>query len=259
MAVNQHLTGTDLSVVIPAFNEVQRLPLYLEELRRYFGTGYKLRVEIIVVDDGSSDGTPQLVRAAARDFPVPLRCISHATNQGKGAAVRTGVFEAAGKLVLFADADGSTPISEESTLRRLIREGSDVAVGARLSKGANIRRSVVRGVGSFVVSSLVRCVLDTGVKDTQCGFKMFRRPVARRAVSAQQEDRFAFDIELLVICRRLGFLVAETPISWVEKQGSKVSFLDTLDIARATWRIRRRYCRKPLSSADYHIHRYVKK
>lgn len=212
--------NTFLSVVIPAYNEARRLPRYLDAIRDYFERSGSGDHEVIVVDDGSRDGTAEEVLRRSKGWPR-LRLIRHATNRGKGAAVRTGMLAAAGRLLLFADADGATPIEEEARFREVIeRGGADLAVGSR--RTALSRRAWHRRLVGRAFSVAVRTVLPMPACDTQCGFKMFRRGPGIDLFSSCREDAYLFDLEVLAMAARRGYRVAEVDIRWDEVPGSKV-------------------------------------
>lgn len=230
----------DLTIVIPAFDEVERLPAFLASIRDYFAGPLGEGVEVIVVDDGSRDGTGALVRSLSESWGG-LVLIEHATNLGKGAAVRDGVLAAHGELVLFADADGATPICEERKLREAIVAGADVAIGSRI-KGRAIERSRrwYRGLFGWVFAELVRNLLSLPVLDTQCGFKMFRRKTGQQLFDACRENGYLFDIDVLLRSVQLGLTVAEVPVSWSDRSGSKVRLVhDSVRMLCGLIRIRR--------------------
>lgn len=229
----------DLSVVIPAFNEASRLTPAVEDLLTYL-RGRHLEFELIVVDDGSRDGTAALVAqlsAASRE----VRLIRLAANQGKGYAVRTGVLNSTGRLVLFADADGATPAGELARLEAAIASGGDVAIGSRALASDEVRvqarwyrRLVGRAFHLLVTSLTVK-----GVRDTQCGFKLFRGPVAHDLFSRMRMSGFSFDVEVLLMAQRQGYRVAEVPVNWMHVPGSRVSLIrDSLRMARDLFIIR---------------------
>jgi dolichyl-phosphate beta-glucosyltransferase len=231
-----------LSLVLPAYNEASRLPPYLASIHRHLQRRYGDRYEVIVVDDGSDDGLDRVLEQTAAGWPQ-LRWIRHAQNQGKGAAVRTGMLAARGQLVLFADADGATPIEEESRLAAVCRAGADLAVGSRLVAAAGARRSRnwLRGLAGRVFAMLARRLLGLSVRDTQCGFKMFRGEVARHVFSLVRERGFLFDLEVLGLARRLGYTMVEVPIDWAEVPGGHFSPARQLPKLLADlWRILRR-------------------
>jgi dolichyl-phosphate beta-glucosyltransferase len=232
----------DLSVVIPAYNESHRLPPYLALVRRYLEAGYPDRYEVIVVDDGSQDGLANVLAQAGADWPQ-LRSIAHPENQGKGAAVRTGVLASQGRLVLFADADGATPIEEERRLAEAIARGADVAVGSRLlaAPGVHRSRAWARGLAGRLFAAVARRLLGLSIRDTQCGFKMFRAEPARRLFSLAREPRYLFDLEILALAVRLGYRIEEVPVNWREVPGGHLHLARELPkVAGDLWRIRRR-------------------
>jgi len=230
-----------ISLVIPAYNESQRLPSYLEAVRGYFDEHYAGDYEVIVVDDGSRDGTSDAIESLAADWPE-LAVMRHPVNRGKGAAVRTGMLAGRGAALLFADADGATPIGQECKLAGAIRSGADLAVGSRLTASADVtrRRSFARGLTGRLFAAVARRWLRISVRDTQCGFKMFRREVGRELFSMGEESGYLFDLELLVLAGRLDYRIAEVPIDWSDVPGSHLSPIKELPrILQALWRLRR--------------------
>jgi len=220
--VNTKLT---VSVVIPAYNEEQRLPPYLESIREHFDGDVVGCYEVIVVDDGSTDGLADELKRTAEQFPQ-LRIVSHAENRGKGAAVRSGVAAARGRYVLFADADGATPIEEERRLRTPLQADADIAIGSRRVASAEVQRNrhPLRGLVGKSFAGLARLMLGLSVRDTQCGFKMFRHEVAARLFPQMREEGYYFDLELLILADRCGYRVIEVPINWADQPGSRMSF-----------------------------------
>ena len=240
-----------LSLIIPAYNEAQRLPPFLECVRRYLADHYPGSHEVIVVDDGSMDATAEIVRSLCERWPE-LRLLVHSENQGKGAAVRTGMLAAEGDVLLFADADGATPISEERRLRLAIDAGADIAVGSRLiaAEGVHRQRNWCRAVVGRLFSRFARWIVPVPVHDTQCGFKMFQREVARRLLLMSQEQGYVFDLELLALADRLEYWIAEVPICWTEIPGSKLSMTrDWKRILADLWHLRRRLAQMRRSAA----------
>jgi dolichyl-phosphate beta-glucosyltransferase len=232
----------DLSIVIPAFNEEARLGGTLEGYLRYCrDTGR--RVELIVVDDGSLDRTSSVVNSFAADHPE-VRLIRLAENQGKGQAVRSGVVNAQGKLILFADADSATPLAEIESLQAAIDAGADVAIGSRAlgDESVRIKARLHRRVIGRVFHRLVELLAVHGVKDTQCGFKLFRGPVAHDLFSRMRIRGFSFDVEVLMMAQRGGYRIAEVPVNWTHQPGSKVNLVtDSARMLRDLFVIRRRY------------------
>ncbi len=216
----------DVSVVIPAYNESRRLPPYLGDVRSYFGRAGLRGYEVIVVDDGSDDGIGDLVAAMSATWPE-LRLERQERNRGKGAAVRRGVLAAKGRLILFTDADGATPIEEEAMLRREIEAGADLAVGSRLLEtgATNTYRRWHRKLIGRGFATLVRLLLAVSVRDTQCGFKMFRGEVGYRLFESCREERYLFDLHVLSLATRLGYRIREVPVRWRDMPGSKMHLL----------------------------------
>jgi len=230
------------SLILPAYNEADRLPPYLASVRAHLAATFPDAHEVLVVDDGSMDGTGERVAGMTAQWPA-LRLVTHTQNQGKGAAVRTGMLAACGQLRLFADADGATPISEERRLRAAIEAGADVAVGSRLIRAADVRRERhwFRRLAGRSFTAIVRCLLPTGVRDTQCGFKMFRREAAERLFAVSRESGYVFDLELLALAQRRGFRVTEVAVNWSEVPGSKMRMVrESRRMLAGAWRIRRR-------------------
>jgi len=217
-----------LSVIIPAYNEAGRLPPYLASVRTYLDAHYPDGYEVIVVDDGSDDGLPDVLSALRADWPE-LAVMRHPANRGKGAAVRTGMLAARGELLLFADADGATPIDQEARLSQAIAAGADVAVGSRLVAAPGTlgvvtrQRTRLRGLTGRLFAGLARWLLDISIRDTQCGFKMFRGEAGWKLFSLSRETGYLFDLELLVLADRLGYRVAELPVNWADVPGGHLS------------------------------------
>jgi dolichyl-phosphate beta-glucosyltransferase len=232
----------ELSIIIPAFNEEARLRPTLEAYAAYCRATDR-RVEMIVVDDGSLDGTSSVVNAFAQSHPE-VRLIRLAENQGKGQAVRSGVVNAQGSFVLFADADGATPLSELERLEAAIHAGADVAIGSRalFSESVRIKAKLYRRVIGRIFHCMVEMLTVPGVKDTQCGFKLFRGPVAHDLFSRMRIRGFSFDVEVLMMALRRGYRIAEVPVNWTHQPGSKVNLVtDSARMLRDLFVIRGRY------------------
>ncbi len=235
-----------ISVIIPAYNEAQRLPSFLGSVRSYLAARYPDRHEVVIVDDGSRDNLPDVLGDLTEDWPG-LRVIRHAENQGKGAAVRTGMLAARGERLLFADADGATPIDQEAKLAEAIRTGADVAIGSRLAadSGVTRRRTWRRALIGRLFAVVARRWLHLSVRDTQCGFKMFRREVGRKLFSTCEETGYLFDLELLISAEHLGYRIAEVPVNWADVAGGHLKPAHQFRaILAALWRLRRRGSRK---------------
>lgn len=230
-----------LAVVIPAYNEAGRIGPYLAEVRDYLDAAYPGGYEVIVADDGSTDGTADLVLRAAAGWRQ-LHLVRLDANAGKGAAVRAGVAAATAARVLFADADGATPIAEEWKLSLALEKGADVAVGSRYLPGPGVTRTRQprRAVVGAVFRLAARALVGVRVGDTQCGFKMFTAAAADALFGTGRETGYLFDLELLALAERFGLPVAEVAITWSEKPGSKVRFVrDGLRMFSGLWRLRR--------------------
>lgn len=233
-------TVPQLSVVVPAYNEQARIVPTIRDVARYCRL-WTRPFEVIVVDDGSRDGTSATVDRLTADLPE-VRLIRLAQNHGKGYAVRSGVVNARGQNILFADADGATPIEELARLEAALDAGADIAIGSRALYGAGVkvdakwyRRLMGRGFHQLVEVLAVR-----GFQDTQCGFKLFRGSVAQDLFSRMRMTGFSFDVELLVMAQRGGYKVAEVPVNWTHQPGSRVNLVvDSLRMARDLLRIRR--------------------
>jgi dolichyl-phosphate beta-glucosyltransferase len=241
-----------LSVVLPAYNEAHRLPPYLAAMRTYLDCRWPERYEVIVVDDGSQDGLPALLAHAAVDWPA-LRTLRHECNQGKGAAVRTGVLASQGRWVLFADADGATPIDQERRLCAAAQAGAEVIVGSRLADGEGLQRSRhwLRGISGRLFAAVARRLLHLSVRDTQCGFKMFRADAAQRLFAEVRETGFVFDLELLALAQCQGWKMVEVPVAWQEIPGGHFHLFRALPkILAGLWRVRQRV--KRLARSQQH-------
>jgi dolichyl-phosphate beta-glucosyltransferase len=233
------LNDIDLSIVIPAYNEETRLPRYLKQIIDYFavrGTRY----EVIVVDDGSVDATASVVhKISAKNHRIKL--ITLPANRGKGHAVKTGMLAATGKLALFADADGATPIGEVERLKHAIEGGADVAIASRAMReqGCQVRAQLHRKIMGSVFNFVVTTVAVKGINDTQCGFKLFKREAAQAVFPLQRIDDFGFDVEILFLCRKNRCKISEVPVNWTEVKGSKVGLVrDSLRMLVDVFRVR---------------------
>ena len=241
-----------LSIVIPAFNEEKRLTSTLDAVAAYaarLGGG----AETIVVDDGSADGTTALVRKYARAH-AGVRLIENGRNRGKGYAVRRGVLEATGERILFTDADLSAPIEEVEKLLPWFEQGYDVVIGSRALAESRIlvHQSAARETMGRIFNLLVQCLALRGIRDTQCGFKCFRRAPARDVFKRQTLTGFSFDVEVLHLASRLGYRIREVPVTWSNSADTRVNALwDSarmfLDLLRIRLRHRRLRPRSPAS------------
>jgi len=206
------------SIVIPAYNEAHRIGKSLDAIGAYLKER-AVPAEVIIINDGSTDGTGEVLAEAAENAPY-LRVLSHSSNRGKGAAVRDGCLAATGRYVLFADADLAAPITEADKLWTALDSGCDVAIGSRLNKRAGqpfYRRLVGRLyhwlAGAWAVGD---------IQDTQCGFKAFTREAAAYLFGAQRITGIVFDTEVLFLARRAGLRIAEVPVTWSNVGGSRM-------------------------------------
>lgn len=214
-----------LSFIIPAYNEEQRLPSYLERVIGFF-TGQPYSFEVIVVDDGSSDGTAALVKALmVRHSSLRLEMLPR--NRGKGFAVKTGMIAARGQLRIFADADGATPVEEIRRLLDAREKGADIAIGSRAMRSDEcvVTGRIHRKIMGTVFNGLIRALAVRGIHDTQCGFKLFTASAAESIFPRQKITGFGFDVELLFLARRLGYRIIEVPVNWSDVGGTKVRLL----------------------------------
>jgi dolichyl-phosphate beta-glucosyltransferase len=228
-----------LSLVIPAYNEgaPDRLPHSLKDLVA-FVEAQDFPIEVIIVNNNSTDDTLAIAEAAAAAHPY-IRVLTE-LRQGKGAAVRTGMLQAAGEYLFICDADLSMPIEE--VLKFLPPQASDydVAIASREAPGARrVGEPEIRHIMGRVFNWIVRIVAIHGLNDTQCGFKCFRREVAYELFPMQTIDGWAFDVELLFIAQQRGYRIVEIPITWIYKDHSKIKpFQDSINMLLETLKIR---------------------
>lgn len=232
-------------MVIPAYNEEARLLPTLQRTAEYLSAAGFASTEILVIDDGSTDGTADVVRHAAPRLEKPglaLRVISNPGNRGKGYSVRNGMRSSTADWVLFSDADLSAPIEEFDKLWQAVeQDGFDVAIGSRALDRSLIgeRQPLFREVSGRIFNLAVRIVTRLPFADTQCGFKLFSRKAADLVAGKQLVDRFGFDVEQLYLARHFGFHIKEVPVRWNDVEGTKVSTLSGVDafvdVARVRW------------------------
>ena len=229
----------EISVVIPAYNEEERIKPTLDSYNSYLEKTYS-KYELIVVSDGSKDSTCKIVEEYAKNNDS-IKLIDLVINQGKGFAVRTGMLAGEGRRLIFADADGASPIEELSRLEAAIEDGADMAIGSRAksSEETAIKTALHRKIIGRVFNGLVNLLAVPQIEDTQCGFKLFKRDACRYIFSNQRSKGFSFDVELLMIAQRSGLTISEVPINWINIPGSKVNLiLDSLRMFRDIIRFR---------------------
>jgi len=260
-----------LSVIVPAYNEEARLRDTLLTIRAFLesridpsGTGdgtpfliggrisnvvmtadalplFKGASEIIVIDDGSRDRTSEIAAEVLRGRPND-RILRRTENRGKGYSIREGMLAASGQLILFSDADLSTPIGEFEKLFFGIMAGNDIVIGSRALAGSDIRRrqNVLREGMGRIFNMLVRSLILKGIRDTQCGFKLFRREAALDIFSRLLMNGFSFDVEALFVARRLGYSIGQVPVVWINSPKSTVRlFYSSASMLRDLFRIKR--------------------
>ncbi len=213
------------SIVIPAFNEGARIPATLRSVVDCVrAKGW--RAEVVVVNDGSSDNTAEVVRRFALDAPE-VRLIENPRNCGKGYSVRSGVLHALGDIVMFTDADLSSPMEEAEGLFAAIAQGADIAIGSRwlATSRQTHRQPLYRQLFGRCFNALTRLVMNLPFADTQCGFKAFTRSAAQTVFQLQTIERWGFDPEILFIALKRGYHVQEVPVSWAHDARTRISYL----------------------------------
>lgn len=224
-----------LSLVIPMYNELRRIASTVEAARAYLES-LDVPFEIIVVDDGSIDGSAEAVEA------IPdVTLISYQQNRGKGHAVRKGVLASKGDLVAFSDVDLSAPIEELRKLLDAIDSGADIAIGSRglSTSQLEVHQPKYRELGGKLLNLMIRALAVRGIHDTQCGFKLFRGDVARRVFGQCILDGWGFDAEVLCLAKRMGYQIAEVPVRWSHCADSRIHpFRAGLQVLKDMVRIR---------------------
>ena len=229
----------ELSVVVPAYNEARRLPITLANILPFLearGPSF----EVVLVDDGSTDTTLQLMREAAAGHPG-VRVVAQMPNRGKGRALAEGVKASRGREVLVSDTDFSTPITELGKLEAALADGADIAIGSRAKRGAQVEVSqpIYRVLMGKTFNLIVQAVVLPGLWDTQCGFKLFRGDVARELFAGLGTDGFGYDVDILYRARRRRLRITEVPVRWINSPESKVSPIgSSLEMLRAVLRLR---------------------
>ncbi|MFN2975214.1 dolichyl-phosphate beta-glucosyltransferase [Terriglobus aquaticus] len=219
------MASPHLSIVIPAYNEATRIERTLERVLECV-RDHGWDAEVLVVDDGSVDETATIVRRYMQASPE-LHLVQNPGNRGKGYSVRNGLLQATGEIVMFTDADLSAPMEEAERLFAAIEAGADVAIGSRwLDRSRQtLHQPLYRRFFGRCFNRLTRAVMGLPYADTQCGFKAFRRAAAQVIFRLQRVERWGFDPEILFIARKLGFKIAEVPVSWGHDERSKISYL----------------------------------
>ena len=215
--------GLSYSIIIPAYNEAARVGATVEKVLVHVAQrGWD--AEVIVVDDGSGDNTAEIIRGLAARNPQ-LHLLENPGNRGKGYSVRNGMLHAQGELLLFSDADLSSPIAEADKLFAAIASGTDIAIGSRwLRRDLQTQpQPLHRQLFGRIFNLMLRIALGLRFKDTQCGFKAFTRHAAKTIFPLQEIERWGFDPELLYLAGRLGFKVVEVPVEWAHREGTRIN------------------------------------
>jgi dolichyl-phosphate beta-glucosyltransferase len=230
-----------LSIVIPAYNEEGRLPKTLDRILEWLPEQRLKFKEVIVVDDGSRDATAGVVDKYSKP-PSPIRLLRNPGNRGKGYAVRHGMLDAEGEWILYTDADLSSPIEELQKLSSAAAaQNAVIAIGSRAVDRSlvAVHQSAFREYSGRFFNLVMRTVTGLPFHDTQCGFKLYRADAAKEVFSRQEQDGFSFDVEDLVIAKKLGLRAVEVPVRWSNVEGTKVtmgqgirSFTDLLQIRK---------------------------
>jgi len=211
------------SIVIPAYNESARLGATLDKVLAYVRS-QQWDAEVIVVNDGSRDNTADIVRAFAAKDPT-LRLVENPGNRGKGYSVRNGMLNARGRIVLFSDADLSSPIEEAPKLFEALEQGADIAIGSRWLRAETQtqRQPLHRQLFGRIYNLILRLTLGLQFADTQCGFKAFKQPAVQAIFPLQKIERWGFDPEVLFLARKLKFKVKEVPVAWGHSGGTRIN------------------------------------
>jgi len=238
-----------LSVIIPAYNEERRLLKTLNPVREYL-LRQDFDYEVVLVNDGSKDGTQRVAEEFAKTFPA-LKVLTHSPNRGKGGAVKRGMLESTGQWRLFMDADNSTPLAELDKFLPHLSE-ADVLIGSRYLKkdSIKIKQPWKRRVGSRGFNFFVQQMLLPGIVDTQCGFKLFSAAATEAIFPLQSLQRWSFDVELLTIANQLGFRILEIPVDWYDDSSSRLNATRTAtSLMRDLRKIRRKVKGKEYAQA----------
>jgi len=228
-----------LSVVVPAYNEEKCIADTVNRIYGFLAKNFE-NYEIIVVDDGSTDRTCEIISGICNKIKN-LKLMKNVKNLGKGESVKRGMLSAISEYILFSDADLSTPIEEVRNFLDFARKGEEIIIGSRALKQANIlkKQSFLRQNMGRVFNFIVQIFLFSGIRDTQCGFKCFSKKSARAVFKLQRTRGFCFDAEILYIARKKGYRIKELPVTWMNRQDSRVSLMGgSLGMLRDVFRIK---------------------
>ncbi len=242
-----------LSIIIPAYNEADRIVCTLESTLLYLNLQDYFS-EVIVVSDGSTDGTQSVAEGFESGEKVELKALEYHPNRGKGYAVRYGMLKGRGDLVLFMDADYSVPIQEVEKSIRLVEKGHDIAIASRAIEGSEVsqHQNFFREVSARIYTFIQNTYLGINYRDTQCGFKMFTRPAGRALFEKQKLNSVIFDPEILWLAKQDGFSVAEFPVKWSHVEDSRIqydSFKKSLFVFQELFRIKKLHKQEKFSTS----------
>ncbi|HOK40291.1 MAG TPA: glycosyltransferase family 2 protein [bacterium] len=237
-----------ISIIIPCYNEERRIPKTLDKISFYIQKKEeetdKYLFQIIVIDNNSTDGTINKLKEKQANFNDYLIIIAN-EYKGKGWAIKKGVLNSDGDIILFTDADLSTPIEElDKALVEIEKNGADIVIASRQHKESQIlkRQNYMRETMGKIFNKIMNLILNTGFKDTQCGFKVFKKDVALKLFNLSQIKGFAFDAEIIFLAEKIGYKIVEIPVVWINSKSSKVKmFSDSLNMIIDTLKVRINY------------------
>lgn len=231
----------ELSIIIPAYNEENRLGKTLDDIITYL-KAKSFRAEVIISDDGSADQTADIALAKLQPSGVPFTIIRAVSNAGKGNAVREGMLKAKGRYRLFTDADLSTPITELDSFLTHLQNGYDIVIGSRALQGSKIEihQSGMREMMGRIFNYFARCLAFKGIHDSQCGFKCFSADAAKTLFEKQKLLGFSFDVEIVYLAQKLNFKLLEAPVVWNHSAQTRVQlfsdpFYMFMDLLKIKW------------------------